>query len=125
MKTIAIVEDNPDNLLLLRVLLEGHYQLREYPTGDEGVAGIATEPPDLVLMDISLPGMDGSAALQHLRANENLQGLPVIALTANAMIGDREKFLAEGFDDYISKPILDQEQLLAAISALIGSPEIS
>ena len=120
MSTIAIVEDNPDNLLLLRVLLGDVYQLREYSEGDQAVAGIIAEPPDLVLMDISLPGMDGNIALQHLRAQPNLRDLPVIALTANAMIGDREKYLSEGFDGYISKPIVDQEQLFASIRALLA-----
>lgn len=120
MSTIAIVEDNPDNLLLLRVLLGEAYQLREYGDGNKAVKGIIAEPPDLVLMDISLPGMDGNIALQHLRAQPNLRDLPVIALTANAMIGDREKYLSEGFDGYISKPIVDQEQLFATIRGLLA-----
>lgn len=120
MKTIAIVEDNPDNLLLLQVLLDGQFNLHEYQTGEDAVAGIIAGPPDLVLMDISLPGMNGCVALQQLRSRDSLKSLPVIALTANAMIGDKEKFLEGGFDDYVSKPILDPEHLLAPIRALLA-----
>jgi CheY-like chemotaxis protein len=72
-----------------------------------------------VLLDISLPGMDGNEILQRIRKDENLRNLPVIALTAHAMAGDREKFLAAGFDDYITKPIVDESQLVASIERLL------
>ena len=120
LKIIAVVEDNPDNLLLLRVLLQDRYQLREYPDGLSAARGIASNPPDLVLMDISLPVMDGVQALHAIREVPGLQPLPIVALTAHAMIGDRERFLAEGFDCYITKPILNPAHLIKPIEALLG-----
>jgi CheY-like chemotaxis protein len=115
MKRIAVVEDNPDNRLLVQALLEDHYAIDEYGSGDEALAGLRSQCPDLVLLDISLPGRDGTEVLQDLRTDEALRDLPVIALTAHAMAGDRERFLAAGFDDYVTKPIVDENILLAAI----------
>jgi CheY-like chemotaxis protein len=112
---IALVEDNEDNRLLTRVLLGRRYAVEEYANGAAAVAGIRTSPPALVLLDISLPGMDGLAVLKEIRAAPELAGLPVIALTAHAMRGDRERLLAAGFDDYVSKPIVDEEDLLRRI----------
>ena len=119
LKIIAVVEDNPDNLLLLRVLLQDRYQLREYADGLSAAREIASDPPDLVLMDISLPVMDGVQALHTIREAPGLQQLPIVALTAHAMVGDRERFLAEGFDFYITKPILDSAQLIKPIETLL------
>ncbi|NND60009.1 MAG: response regulator [Gammaproteobacteria bacterium] len=119
MKTIALVEDNPDNMLLLRVLLKGHFVLHEYENGPEAARGIVERPPDLVLMDISLPEMDGVEVMKHIRTHKTLDSLPIVALTAHAMVGDREKYLAEGFDFYIPKPILDEDQLLGPISRFL------
>ncbi len=121
MPTIAVVEDNADNRLLLQAILGDQYDLVEYENGLDALAGIARNCPDLVLLDISLPGMDGTEVLQAIRANVELRALPVIALTAHAMAGDREKFLAAGFDDYVTKPIVDETQLLGAISRLLGT----
>ena len=115
MRPIAVVEDNPDNRLLLRALLDERYEITEYENGADALAGFRTAVPDLVLLDISLPGMDGVEILRHLRADERLRGLPVIALTAHAMRGDREKYLAAGFDEHIAKPIVDETILFAAI----------
>jgi CheY-like chemotaxis protein len=115
MTTIAVVEDNADNRLLLQAILEGLYDVVEYENGVDALAGLAASLPDLVLLDISLPGMDGNEILSRIRANDALKGLPVIALTAHAMSGDREKYLAAGFNDYITKPIVDETILLAAI----------
>lgn len=112
---IAVVEDNPDNRLLVSAILEDAYELDEYETGKEALAGIEADPPDLVLLDISLPEMDGTEVLSWLRGREDLEDLPVIALTAHAMAGDREKYLARGFDDYVTKPIVDESTLLDAI----------
>src|SRR5688572_15681264 len=119
MPTLAVVEDNADNRLLLQAILGDHYDLVEYENGVDALRGIAASPPDLVLLDISLPGMDGNEILQRIRRDVALQGLPVIALTAHAMSGDREKFLAAGFDDYITKPIVDEKQLYTAIDRLL------
>lgn len=120
MKRIAVVEDNPDNRLLVQAILEDDYEILEFETGAEAIDGIRRERPDLVLLDISLPGMDGTAVLEALRAEPELRQLPVVALTAHAMAGARERYLAAGFDDYISKPIVDEEVLLETVARLVG-----
>src|SRR6266550_829264 len=85
--TIAVVEDNADNRLLLQAILDGDYDLVEYDNGIDALAGLSASLPDLVLLDISLPGMDGNEILARIRADERLCALPVIALTAHAMAG--------------------------------------
>jgi len=115
MKRIAVIEVNPDNRLLLRAILEDRYEITDYESGHEALTGLPAKPPDLVLLDISLPGMDGTAVLKEIRAHPFLSKLPVIALTAHAMSGDREKYLSLGFDDYVTKPIVDETILLEAI----------
>ena len=117
--TVAVVEDNADNRLLLQAILGDRYALVEYANGADALAGITSRRPDLVLLDISLPGMDGTEILSRIRRDAQLRGLPVIALTAHAMAGDREKFLAAGFDDSITKPIIDEDELFRAIDRLI------
>jgi CheY-like chemotaxis protein len=104
--TILIVEDNALNLELATDLLTAAgYTIREARTGEEGVRVASQAPPDLILMDLRLPGMDGYAALQQLKDNPRTARIPVVALTAQAMRGDQDAVLAAGFDDYISKPI--------------------
>ena len=115
MTTIAVVEDNPDNRLLLQALLSDRYELVEFDNGTDALAGLVASLPDLVLLDISLPGMDGNEILNRIRGDARLRALPVIALTAHAMAGDREKYLDAGFDDYVTKPIVDETLLLGAI----------
>lgn len=122
MAHLAIVEDNADNRLLLQAILGDQFDLVEYENGADALDGFAISRPDLVLLDISLPGMDGKEILQRIRRDEALRHLPVIALTAHAMAGDREKFLAAGFDDYITKPIVDETQLFASIERLLKKP---
>ncbi len=120
---IAVVEDNPDNRLLVEALLEDEYEISEYETGAEAVAGLPENVPDLVLLDISLPGMDGTEVLEWIRAQDEFIDLPVIALTAHAMSGDREKYLEMGFNDYLTKPIIDEDLLMGAIERLLtGTP---
>ena len=119
MKKIAVVEDNPDNRLLVQVILEPFYDVVEYETGFAALEGLAAEKPDLVLLDISLPEMDGAEVLRRIRADAQLKALPVIALTAHAMSGDRERYLSAGFNDYVTKPIVDEEILLGAIKRLL------
>ncbi|MFQ6678483.1 MAG: response regulator [Fidelibacterota bacterium] len=114
-KKIAIVEDNPDNMLLAEVLLEDLYELNKFENGFDALEGMRMSPPDLVLLDISLPGMDGIEILKIIREDKTLKHLPVIALTAHAMVGDRQKFLAIGFDGYLTKPIVDEELMYQAI----------
>lgn len=115
MTTIAVVEDNADNRLLLQALLDGPYRITEYENGIDALAGLRRNRPDLVLLDISLPGMDGNEILAHIRGDASLRSLPVVALTAHAMSGDRERYLAAGFDDYVTKPIVDETILINAI----------
>jgi len=115
MKRIAIVEDNRDNRLLLRAIIDDRYDLVEYATGRVALDGIRADPPDLILLDISLPEMDGTEVLRRLRADPALSHIPAIALTAHAMRGMRERLLAEGFDGYVVKPIVDEVELLATI----------
>jgi CheY-like chemotaxis protein len=119
---IAVVEDNPDNRLLVQALLEEHYELTEYETGVLATEGLVQDNPDLVLLDISLPEMDGTEVLQWIREQEELKDLPVVALTAHAMAGDREKFLAQGFNDYLTKPIVDETILLETIARWLKTP---
>jgi len=120
---IAVVEDNPDNRLLVQALLEEYYELTEYETGVLATEGLVQDNPDLVLLDISLPEMDGTEVLQWIREQEELKDLPVVALTAHAMAGDREKFLAQGFNDYLTKPIVDETILLETIARWLKTPE--
>lgn len=120
MKRVAMVEDNPDNRLLLCAMLEDHFVLDEYDSGLAALDGLQTMPADLVLLDISLPEMDGPEVLVRLRAAPWFGTRPIIALTAHAMAGDRERFLAMGFDDYVSKPIVDDAALIATIKRHLG-----
>ena len=102
-------------------LLEDLYEISEYETGITALAGIPEDPPDLVLLDISLPEMDGTEVLRRLREQSDLAAIPIIALTAHAMAGDEEKFLAAGFDGYVSKPIVDVSVLMDAIERCLSS----
>ncbi|HYJ50030.1 MAG TPA: response regulator [Microbacterium sp.] len=105
-RRILVVEDNALNLKLVRdVLTVSGYEVVAAPSGEEGVTLAQTCDPDLVLMDIQLPGIDGYEALRQLRQNSQLDGVPVVAVTAFAMREDRERAAREGFDGYIGKPI--------------------
>ena len=119
MRTIAVVEDNRDNRLLLQAFLADRYRIVEFETGAAALEAFRAAPPDLVLLDISLPGMDGLEVVAQVRADGALQKLPVIALTAHAMAGDRERFLQAGFNDYVAKPIVDETVLHGAIERLL------
>ena len=107
-----IVDDNELNLKLLRDVLrfEG-YRTSEAATAESALALAAAEPPDVVLMDVSLPDLSGIEALQRLRAAPATRATPVLVVTASAMVGDRERLLAAGFDDYLAKPIQVRELL--------------
>jgi two-component system cell cycle response regulator DivK len=103
---ILVVEDNQMNMKLFRdVLVAAGHRTLEATTGEKAVELATAHRPDLVLMDIQLPDIGGVEALGRLRANERTASLPVVALTAQAMEGDRERFLAAGFDGYLSKPV--------------------
>ena len=114
MKKILVVEDVDFNRDLVVQLLEDNYRVIEAVDGQEGVSMAANEKPDLILMDLSLPVMDGWEATRTLKADDDLRSIPVIALTAHAMKGDQEKALAAGCDDYLKKPI-DEDELLSKI----------
>lgn len=117
---IAVVEDNPDNRVLVSAILDDQYELSEYESGKEVLARLKDDPPDLMLLDISLPEMDGTEVLAWMRGQPEFEKLPVIALTAHAMAGDREKYLALGFNDYVTKPIIDEDVLLEAIQRCLS-----
>lgn len=117
---VAVVEDNEDNLMLVEALLEDDFELALYNAPAPAIVALLNDPPDVVLMDISLPQMDGREVLAALRADPRFGATPVIALTAHAMRGDREQFIAEGFDDYVSKPIVEEQLLFAAIHRVVS-----
>jgi two-component system cell cycle response regulator DivK len=103
---ILLVEDNERNLKLLRdVLVYAGYDVRVARTAEDGISLAASEPPDLVLMDLQLPGIDGMEALRRLRESPRTADIPVVAVTAQAMKDDRERALDAGFNGYIEKPI--------------------
>jgi two-component system cell cycle response regulator DivK len=103
---ILVVEDNELNMKLFRdVLVAKGFRALEATTGGEAVDLAVEQAPDLVLMDIQLPDADGVDVLRRLRTDDRTAAIPVLAVTAQAMQGDRERFLAAGFDDYVSKPL--------------------
>jgi two-component system, cell cycle response regulator DivK len=107
---VLIVEDNPRNLKLVRdVLGFAGYRTLEASTAEKGLALAAAQRPDVILMDVQLPGMDGVEALGRLRADPMTAGIPVAAVTAFAMKADRQRFLAAGFDGYLEKPLSVRE----------------
>ena len=104
--TVLVIEDNEQNLYLVRFLLEKHgFQVQEARDGSLGVAMASQLRPDLILLDIQLPRLDGYAVATEIRKDPALQDTPIIAVTSYAMVGDREKALASGATDYIEKPI--------------------
>ena len=103
---ILIAEDNEKNIKLFRDVLQlSGYETLEASTGEQVIELATRHTPDLVLMDIRLPGTDGLEALRRLREDERTADIPVVALTAQAMAGDRERFLEAGFNGYVSKPV--------------------
>ena len=119
MTKILIVEDNEMNRdMLSRRLARRGYEIVMAVDGEEGIAAAKAKNPDLILMDMSLPVIDGWEATRRLKAEPSTRGIPVIGLTAHAMAGDREKVIAAGCDDYDTKPI-ELPRLLEKIEALI------
>jgi two-component system cell cycle response regulator DivK len=113
---ILVVEDNEKNMKLLRDVLQATgYRTLEASTAGQALAMATEHAPALVLMDIRLPDMDGLEALRRLRTDERTASIPVLAVTAQAMKGDRDRFMAAGFDGYLSKPV-DIDELLASVS---------
>jgi CheY-like chemotaxis protein len=119
---ILVIEDNPDNMVTLKSVLKGRFQILEAVDGETGFQLARSELPDLVLLDMSLPGMDGFQVVEKIKANTQTRDIVVIALTARAMKGDKEFILQAGCDDYISKPI-DPEKLAHTIQAWLEKGE--
>ena len=122
MRTLLYVEDNEDNLYMLQLRLDvlGRYEVLSARDGAAGIAIAASERPDLILMDLNLPGVDGWEATHRLKADPATRDIPIIALSAHAMTGDREKALATGCDDFDTKPI-EFDRLLAKIEQALAA----
>jgi len=121
MAKILLVEDNEMNRdMLSRRLMRRGYEVAVAVDGAQGVAMARSEKPDLVLMDLSLPGIDGWEATRRIKAGADTKHLPVIGLTAHAMAGDREKALEAGCDDYDTKPI-ELDRLIGKIESLLAN----
>ncbi len=122
MFTVLIIEDNEQNLYLLTFLLEKHgYRVITAQDGKKGIQIAQEQEPDLILLDIQLPVMDGYAVAAALRTYKNLSKIPIVAVTSYAMVGDRERVLAAGCDGYIEKPI-DPSSFVKEISAYLERP---
>ena len=119
MTKILLVEDDEMNRdMLSRRLIKREYEVVIATDGEQGVAMASSETPDIILMDMSLPGIDGWTATRQVKADEATRAIPVIALTAHAMAGDREKALEAGCDDFDTKPV-ELQRLLGKIEALL------
>ena len=120
-RTVLVVEDNDMNMQLVEYLLEeGGYSIVKAASGEEAltITRDSGSPPDLILMDIHLPGMDGLSVVREMKSNGRTKTIPILALTAHAMRGDKDRFLQAGCDGYISKPI-DVKTFLASIEPFL------
>ena len=118
---VLLVEDNPANLALMKYLLEASgYTILTATNGREGVVVAQQESPDVILMDLQMPNMNGYEAARQVKEVPALRGVPIIAVTAAAMVGDRDKILARGFDGYIAKPITP-ERFVSEVEGFIAS----
>jgi CheY-like chemotaxis protein len=117
-----IIEDNAANLELMTYLLRafGH-SVRAARDGAEGLEAARADPPDVIICDVQIPKIDGFALVHQLKSDAGLRAIPVIAVTALAMVGDRDRILAGGFDGYIAKPI-EPEQFVRQVEAFFGRP---
>jgi CheY-like chemotaxis protein len=118
---LLYIEDNEDNLYMLTLRFDvlGGYEILSATTGAEGIAKAAAEMPDLILMDLNLPEIDGWEATRRLKASPATRNIPLIALTAHAMAGDRERALATGCDDFDTKPV-EFDRLLGKIERALA-----
>ena len=121
MKKILVVEDVEFNRDLLVQLLEDEFEILTAVDGAAGIELAEREHPDLILMDLSLPVIDGWEATRRIKANQSVSGIPIIALTAHAMRGDAERALRCGCDDYLSKP-LDEQLLFQKLAHFLAHP---
>lgn len=121
-KTILLVEDNEDNLIVYRTILDHvGYRVIEARDGEEGVARAFADHPDLILMDVSLPKMDGWEATRRIKADETTRDIPIIAVTAHALDDDREKATQVGCDGYLAKPVAPR-RVVEEVERFIGKP---
>lgn len=118
---ILVIEDNPDNMTTIQAVLRKDYRVIGAEDGETGLRRALAEKPDLILLDISLPGIDGVTLAKTIKTMAPIRGIPLVALTAQAMKGDREKFLNAGCDDYVSKPF-DPQKLMATIGMILSGP---
>jgi CheY-like chemotaxis protein len=118
---VLVVEDNADNMITIKALLDNNFEIIEAINGNDGIAKAKKQIPDLILMDIALPELDGIEAFKRIRNDSNLNRIPVIALTASVMINDKETILSHGFDGYISKPIDDKVFFITINEVLYGN----
>lgn len=122
-KTVLLVEDNEDNLVVYRTILEHvGYQVVEARDGEEGVSRAHSERPDIILMDISIPKMDGWEATVRLKGHEDTAEIPIIALTAHALEEDRAKAMRAGCDGYLAKPV-EPRRVVQEVEKFIGPPK--
>jgi two-component system cell cycle response regulator DivK len=122
-KTVLLVEDNEDNLVVYRTILEHvGYHVIEARDGEEGVARATQEQPALILMDISIPKIDGWEATQRLKADARTDAIPIIALTAHALEEDRQKALQAGCDGYLAKPV-EPRRVVQEVERFVGPPQ--
>jgi CheY-like chemotaxis protein len=120
LKTVLLVEDNEDNLVVYRTILEHvGFRVIEARDGEEGVSRAKEHLPDLILMDISIPKMDGWEATQRLKADGNTKQIPIIALTAHALEEDRQKALQAGCDGYLAKPV-EPRRVVQEVERFVG-----
>lgn len=118
---VLVVEDNFMNKILVREILALHgYEIIEAKSGTEAIKTLNTHRPDIILMDIHLPEMDGITATRIIKSDERNRDIPVLALTASAMKGEEENLISKGFDGYVAKPI-DKKRLLETISESLGA----
>lgn len=118
---ILYIEDNEENMYLVTFMLKAHgHEVLQAWDGPEGVRVALDDRPDLILLDIQLPGMDGYETARRLRAEPGLAGIPIVALTSYAMAGDREKAMGAGCEGYIEKPI-NPDTFMIEIEAFLGS----
>lgn len=121
-RRILVADDKASSRELVRTILENiGYEVREAEDGIKALEAVLNSPPNLVLLDLQMPGLTGHEVLARIRADERFANLPVVALTASAMSGDREKALAAGFTSYLAKPVT-LSMLRAEISRLLPSP---
>jgi CheY-like chemotaxis protein len=115
---VLIVEDNMDSITTIKAILGGKYNITEAFDGEQGLKAAQSQIPDMLLLDMSLPKMDGEEIVKILKSNDETKNIPVIAITARVMIGDKEQFLKAGCNDYVAKPI-DHEELKEKITNLL------